>query len=113
MKNIWQEDVEYYKLTSLTNKAVENAEEKLKVKLPKSYIDLLKEQNGGYINYTSYPSNVPTSWAEDHINVDHILGINEEDGILKSEYLIQEWGSLVMDILGLRLITGIPKKSLL
>ncbi|PLR70679.1 SMI1/KNR4 family protein [Bacillus sp. UMB0728] len=92
MKNIWQEDDEYYKLKPLTDKEVEKAENKLKVKLPKSYIYLLKEQNGGYINYNSFPSNVPTSWADDHINIEHILGIGEENSILESEYLIKEWG---------------------
>jgi hypothetical protein len=92
MKNIWRKDSEYFKLKPLTDKAVEEAEEKLKVKLPESYINLLKEQNGGYIIYDSFPSTVPTSWAEDHIDVDHIMGIGEEDGILKSNYLIEEWG---------------------
>lgn len=91
MEKIWQEDDEYYKLEPLTEKDVERTEEKLKIKLPKSYINLLKVQNGGYINYDSFPTDVPTSWADDHINVDHILGIGEENGILESEYLIQEW----------------------
>ena len=92
VKNIWRKGSEYFKLKPLTDEAVEEAEEKLKVKLPESYINLLKEQNGGYIIYDSFPSTVPTSWAEDHIDVDHIMGIGEEDGILKSIYLIEEWG---------------------
>ena len=89
---IWREDSEYYKLAQLTDKAVKEAEEKLNVVLPKTYINLLKEQNGGYINFNSFPSNVPTTWADNHINVDHIFGIGEGEGILESEYLIQEWG---------------------
>lgn len=92
VESIWQEDDEYYKLEPLTDKDVERAEEILRIKLPKSYINLLKVQNGGYINYDSFPSDIPTSWADDHINVDHILGIGEENGILESGYLIQEWG---------------------
>lgn len=91
MKNIWLDD-EYYQLPSLTDQAVENAEEKLKVKLPATYINLLKEQNGGSLVYNAFPSPVPTSWAVDHINIDHILGISEEEGILQSDYLIREWG---------------------
>ncbi len=94
VKNLWQEDDEYYQLEPLTDKVLEKAEKKLKVKFPKSYIDLLKQQNGGYINYDSFPSEIPTSWTNDHINVDHILGIGEENGILESEYIIQEWGLL-------------------
>ena len=91
MENIWQEDDTYYKLKSLSDKEVVKAEEKLKVKLPESFINLLKKQNGGYINYNSFPSTIPNSWAEDHINIDHIWGIAEEEGILNSEYLIAEW----------------------
>lgn len=91
VNNIWREDDEYYKLEPLTDKLVKIAEEKLKVKLPKSYINLLKEQNGGYIKFDSFPSNVPTSWGDSHIIIDHILGIGEENGILENEYLIQEW----------------------
>lgn len=88
---IWQEDSDYYKLAPLTDEMVKKAEEKLKIKLPQSYINILKDQNGGYIKFNSYPTDVPTSWADDHINVDHILGISLEDGILKSEYFIEEW----------------------
>ena len=36
----------------LTDEILNNAEKKLGVKLPKTYIQLLKIQNGGYINYT-------------------------------------------------------------
>ena len=46
-----------------------------KVKIPYSYIDMLKQQNGGYIKFNAHPSDVPISWADDHVNVEHILGI--------------------------------------
>ena len=94
MSSIWQNDHEYGKLERLTDEAIEKAEKKLKVKLPDSYINLLKQQNGGCINFNAFPTNVPTSWAKDHINVDHLFGIGlgKEKGILDSEYLIKEWG---------------------
>ncbi|GGA74786.1 SMI1/KNR4 family protein [Oceanobacillus caeni] len=90
-KNIWQVDEEY-SFKPITTEMVEKAEEELKVKLPESYISLLKEQNGGYISYDSFPTNFPTSWADDHINIDYIRGIGGEESILESEYLIEEWG---------------------
>lgn len=89
-KSIWQED-EDCNLEPITNEMVEKAEKELKVKLPESYINLLKEQNGGYICYDSYPTVIPTSWADDHINIDYIRGIGGEESILESEYLIEEW----------------------
>ena len=92
MKKIWQDEGEYYKLKPLTKKVLEKAERILQVKLPETYINLLKQQNGGNIIYNAFPTNVQTSWAENHIHIDHILGVSEEEGILQSEYLIQEWG---------------------
>ena len=87
MKNIWDIDEEKEKLTDYM---VRNAEEKLGVKLPSSYIELCRIQNGGYITYDAFPTSVPTGWADDHINVDHIRGI-EEEGILSNDYYIEEW----------------------
>ena len=91
-KAIWNVEDNDYKLAPLTEEMIEKAEAKLKVKLPQSYLNLLKEQNGGSIQYNAFPMTVPTSWAEDHINVDHILGIGVEQGIVESDYFINEWG---------------------
>lgn len=93
MISIWQVDNDYYKLERLTDEMVKKAEELLDIKLPISYINILKQQNGGYIKFNAYPTKIPNSWAEDHVNVDHILGIGwgMDKGILESEYLIQEW----------------------
>ncbi|WP_084215655.1 SMI1/KNR4 family protein [Jeotgalibacillus campisalis] len=92
MKKIWQDENEYYKLEPLTTKAIEKEEKELKVKLPAAYIELLKQQNGGMIIYNAFPVNEQTSWGEDFIHIEHILGLAEKDGIMQSEYLIEEWG---------------------
>ncbi len=93
VESFWQKDNDYGKLEPLTDEMVEIAEEELNIKLPNSYINILKQQNGGYIKYNAHPSDVPTSWADDHVNVDHLFGIGmgKDKGILESEYLIQEW----------------------
>ncbi len=91
MKNIWDQDAGEYGLPPLTVQSVKLAEEKLQVTLPSSYTELLKQQNGGYITYNAFPTNIPTSWSENHIHVEHILGIGEENSILDSAYLIEEW----------------------
>ncbi|GAE26667.1 hypothetical protein JCM9140_2752 [Halalkalibacter wakoensis JCM 9140] len=93
-EKIWQENIDFGRLDELTDKIIELAEDKLRVELPKSYTSILGQQNGGYIIYNAYPTNVPTLWADDHVKVDHIFGIGtgKEKGILESDYLIQEWG---------------------
>lgn len=90
-RNIWKDNTDEYKLEPLTVEMLKKAEETFKIKLPLSYINILREQNGGYIKFDSHSSDTPNSWADDHINVDHIFGIGEENGILKSQYLIKEW----------------------
>ncbi|MFF2878397.1 SMI1/KNR4 family protein [Gottfriedia sp. NPDC057991] len=93
MKNsIWLEENDLYQLVPITDEMIKKAEKKFNIKLPNKYIEILKQQNGGMIKFDSFPTEIPTSWADDHINVDHILGIGEETGILESEYLIKEWG---------------------
>lgn len=87
MKNIWLIDKDKEKLT---DDMIKNTENKLGVKLPNSYIELCRIQNGGYITYDAFPTSVPTGWADDHISVDHIRGI-EEYGILSNDYYIEEW----------------------
>lgn len=94
MKNKWLIDKDKEKLT---DDMIKNAENKLGVKLPNSYIELCRIQNGGYITYDAFPTSVPTGWADDHISFDHIRGI-EEDGILSNDYYIEEW-ELPKDIL--------------
>lgn len=57
----------------------------------------MQDSKRGYITYNAFPTSVPTGWADDHINVDHIIGI-EEEGRLSNAYYIEEW-ALPKDIL--------------
>ncbi len=84
-RNIWRDDTDEYKLEPLTDEIVKKAEVEFKIKLPESYIKILKVQNGGYIKFDSYPSDTPNSWADDHVNIEHILGIGRGNGILDSQ----------------------------
>jgi len=60
LKNIWQRPIYLpYLQPDLTNELVQEAESIIGYKLPASYIELLKTQNGGYIRYklNLYPHN--------------------------------------------------------
>ncbi|MGN7043214.1 SMI1/KNR4 family protein [Bacillus safensis] len=93
MKQFWEIDEEenYYTLEKINEKEIAEAEKKLGVTLPDTYKKLLLEQNGGYIVHNAFPTNHSNSWAEDHIQFTHLRGIAEDDGIMESEYLIEEW----------------------
>lgn len=90
---IWADD-DYLKLAPINDELIKKAEEVLNVKLPESYIILLKEQNGGTLRLDVHPTSKPNSWADDHVNVSGLYGISfneNESSILESRYLIREW----------------------
>jgi hypothetical protein len=72
-------------------------EEELGYKLPDSYIELMKLHNGGIpLNYC-HPTEVRTSWAEDHVAIEGIMGIGRTKayslcGKIGSQFMIDEWG---------------------
>lgn len=92
VKQIWSYDVlDEYELNPLTPEKVESAQNELKVKLPDSYLKLLKEQNGGSLYLNAFPISFE---GDDHLAVDYLLGIGESkrEGIQQSGYFIKEWG---------------------
>ncbi|MCY8513488.1 SMI1/KNR4 family protein [Bacillus atrophaeus] len=93
MSEIW-ENSEYdpFKLKDISEDEIKNVEQELNLTLPEQYKKLIIQQNGGLINFNAFPTDQETSWADDHIEVDHIRGIGKDLGILESEYLIKEWG---------------------
>ncbi|MED4562702.1 SMI1/KNR4 family protein [Bacillus altitudinis] len=100
MKPFWEIDEEgYYTLEKINEKKIAKAEKKLGVILPVTYKKLILEQNGGYTVHNAFPTTHSNSWAEDHIQFNHLLGIAEDEGIMDSAYLIKEWellGGLVL-----------------
>ena len=98
--NFW-DDNEYalkeYVSDPPSDELIASVEEELGYKLPASYIWLMKQHNGGIPVNDCYPTDEPTSWAEDHVAVTGILGIGREKscslcGELGSQFMIDEWG---------------------
>jgi hypothetical protein len=91
--DIWEDDPEdLFQLSPIRVDDINRAEKLLDVKLPQAYKELVQIKNGGSIKYNACPSPVPTSWAEDHVGIDHLMGIGDDGGILESPYFIKEWG---------------------
>ncbi|MCL7871735.1 SMI1/KNR4 family protein [Bacillus altitudinis] len=92
MKSFWEIDEEgYYTLKKINAEEIAKAEKKLGITLPDTYKKLILEQNGGYTIHNAFPTTHSNSWAEDHIQFNHLLGIAEDEGIMESAYLIKEW----------------------
>lgn len=97
--NFW-EDSEYalkeYVSEPPTDEMIDSVEWELGYKLPASYIWLMKQHNGGVPVNTCFPTNEPTSWAEDHVAITGIFGIGREKdyslcGTMGSQFMIDEW----------------------
>ncbi|MGN7283268.1 SMI1/KNR4 family protein [Bacillus altitudinis] len=92
MKSFWEIDEEgYYTLKKINEAEIAKAEKKLGVTFPNTYKKLILEQNGGYTIHNAFPTTHSNSWAEDHIQFNHLMGIAEGEGIMESAYLIKEW----------------------
>ncbi|MFG3348093.1 SMI1/KNR4 family protein [Streptomyces sp. NPDC048018] len=71
---------------------IRQAEDVLRVRLPKSYVDLLAVQNGGLLKNRCFPTEFANSWADDHICVDALWGVGGDWGVdVVSPGLIAEW----------------------
>ncbi|GGU43026.1 hypothetical protein GCM10010289_74800 [Streptomyces violascens] len=82
---------------SLTEAAVRDAEFRLSVSLPASLLCLLRLQNGGRVadRWNAFPTCVPTSWSDDHVPLDELMGIGGRErmtSVLDTPELIEEWG---------------------
>lgn len=97
MTSVFEEDDDDYTGPPLTEALVRNAEERLGVRLPESYLRVLRERNGGLLRARCFPTAFPTSWAPDHFEIEALRGIGGEWGIdsrsgLGSDDLVREWG---------------------
>lgn len=97
--NFW-DDCDYalknYLEEKPSDELIKSIEDKLGYKLPYSYISLMKLHNGGIPTKTCHPTETPTSWAEDHIEISGIMGIGYKKiyslcGQLGSQFMIDEW----------------------
>jgi hypothetical protein len=100
LSQFW-EDSDYarkkYVERPLSEDLIAAVEAELGVRLPASYLELMKSQNGGIPRNTCFPTTVPTSWASDHVAITGISGVGSEKiyslcGALGSKFMQEEWG---------------------
>ena len=78
----------------LTEEMVVSAEKTLDYKLPESYLEVLRELNGGYIHKFEFIHNEVIEGQGASVCIPEIFGIGYDGGIdgkHGSQYLIQEW----------------------
>jgi len=91
-------DLNYYNNPVLTDNVILQAEQILGVKLPETFLKLLRIQNGGYTKGFAFLIQTKTTWADNHIPLSELFGIvlDEEidttHNIMLSSYMTKEWG---------------------
>lgn len=100
LADFW-EDSDYarkeYVEAPVTPALIRTVEQELGFRLPRAYVALMSHQNGGIPKRTCFPTETPTSWAEDHVAITGFLGIGGEKtysllGSLGSKFMQDEWG---------------------
>lgn len=97
--NFWDDDkyaLEEYVSRPPSDELILSVEQELGYKLPDAYIWLMKQHNGGTPINTCFPTEEPTSWADNCIAITGILGIGREKayslcGEMGSQFMIDEW----------------------
>lgn len=97
--NFWEDDMYSQEFVSEppSDELIASVEQELGYKLPASYVWLMKQHNGGIPVNTCFPTNKPTSWADDHVAIASIWGIGRENdctlcGEAGNQMMIDEWG---------------------
>lgn len=88
---------ENYVDTSVSAALLRAVEDALGFRLPVSYVEFMKFQNGGIPAHRVHRMSSPTSWANDHIAISGIYAIGSTKpyslcGTLGSQFMIDEWG---------------------
>jgi SMI1-KNR4 cell-wall len=99
LSDFWEESdyaTKAYVSSPLTDALIASIEQELGYILPASYIELMKQQNGGIPKRCCFPTTERTTWAEDHVALSGIFGIEREKaytlcGNLGSQFMIDQW----------------------
>ncbi len=89
--NIWKSEVDDYTLDDLVQDDIILAEKHFNVKLPQSYIDLLKIKNGGTLQYNALPLKQNHDEDDNYLIIEYLFGIKQGEGILQTKYFVEEW----------------------
>lgn len=100
LANFWDDSdyaLKQYVEESPSSELIASIEQTLGYKLPAAYIELMQEHNGGIPVNSCFPTDKPTSWADDHVAITGIFGIGRTKtyslcGELGSQFMLDEWG---------------------
>lgn len=101
LANFWDNSSEWaresYVGEKVTDELIRSTESELGYRLPASYLELMRSQNGGMTHRDCFPTEQRTTWSHNHVAISGILGIGRDKtyslcGSIGSSFMIEEWG---------------------
>lgn len=100
LATFWEESEyarETYVSEPFSDDLLNSIQAELGYRLPRSYVALMRRQNGGKPRNTCCPTPRPTTWASDHVAIEGIMGIGRDKrcslcGAAGSRLWVDEWG---------------------
>ncbi|MCA9533919.1 MAG: SMI1/KNR4 family protein [Myxococcales bacterium] len=100
LSSFWSDEpyaIKAYQDVPLTDALLAEVEAELGFTLPAAYVALMRTRNGGCPRKTCCPTDVPTSWADDHVAITGLSAIGRTAryalcGELGSRFMQSEWG---------------------
>lgn len=97
LTQFWDLEYDWDRAPPLTDEIVAEVERDLGYKLPASYIELMRSQNGGFPLKTNHRIKESTSYSHDGITIIRFCSIGNVGtrslcGLLGSEFWIKRWG---------------------
>jgi len=99
MENFWDNNEyameNYISPEPVTEELIQKIENEFGYKLPTSYINLMKIQNGGMPIKNCYPTTYNVGWGDNHVAIEGIYGLGYEKDYsigLAQNSAIEDWG---------------------
>ncbi|QOH80948.1 SMI1/KNR4 family protein [Plesiomonas shigelloides] len=101
ISNFWVDSQyagKHYTEDAPTDATIADLESQLGYRIPRSYVELARIQNGGYPNNTYYRTNIPTPCAAAaHVAITGIYAIGKSaycslGGSMNTRFWVEEWG---------------------
>ena len=91
----WKEDMVFWKDVwdlKVDDNIVTVVENHFNRKLPKSFIEIYKQQNGGKPARRCYPTQYPNLWADDFVEIDDFWPLQGRSNIIdKNDIYVKNW----------------------
>ena len=94
--NIWDQEDDYGILTPLSEQDIQQIEHELQITFPESFLNVLKNQNGGCLLYNAVSVDFENTWSEpgeaSYLPIRYLGGLTYDSFVESTKLVLPEWG---------------------